>query len=396
MAIGWKTRVGLVLSAIWLFLVFLLSSEDHRIGATLGVGVLPLVVVWGIGWAIAGWRAQRQPNDSRAEELTADRRRKWRSVLKTSFAVIAVLAVGVFAANWQFQHSGNEAGSSAIAGWFGEWLVYGFIAYVLLRAVQPRLPIKLPAVIAALIAVGGVNWKAYDGIAEERQARDSLALAAPFLSRILSGSIVSDNEIVGARIGTLEPLLLAQAAHSREVKAIADSYEAAFKGLQLEQALAATSAGTSAGRLDTRSKLKLWALAVTEYKSQMAGATARGKLGVGAAVAKMPHSYGTARAGFDEATAQLTAFVESQSALELEASEAVSAILDVLDASPGAYFISKDPTPNLLFRDEATLMNYQRRNAALMDVIERQQQERDRYLALQTSRTERITDLLKQ
>ena len=45
MKLVWKTRVGLVLSAVWLCLVFLVADEYQRLGQVLGLGLLPLVVI---------------------------------------------------------------------------------------------------------------------------------------------------------------------------------------------------------------------------------------------------------------------------------------------------------------------------------------------------------------
>jgi hypothetical protein len=63
MKFGWKTRIGLVLSAVWLCLLFLSSDKYDSVGQVLGIGFLPLIVIWGIVWAVAGWRAERLPRE---------------------------------------------------------------------------------------------------------------------------------------------------------------------------------------------------------------------------------------------------------------------------------------------------------------------------------------------
>ena len=257
LTIGWKTRIGLVLSAIWLCLVFLVANEYQRLGQSLAIGVLPLVVIWGIVWAVSGWRAQRSPRQQVEEAALAEMRATRKARIQTAVALVVVFTLGLFAATWQFKMADNEAGSHAVASWFGEWLVYGLIAYAILRAI-PKMPYGVPAVLAAVITVGAVNWKAYAAITEDRRALESLARATPLTNKVQSGVPVSDKEVVDARIGVLEPLLLAQAAYGREVAAIATNYQQAIAGLAPEQMLTPASLGSSDVRFQTGAKLKIW------------------------------------------------------------------------------------------------------------------------------------------
>ena len=115
-----------------------------------------------------------------------------------------------------------------------------------------------------------------------------------------------------------------------------------------------------------------------------------------AALKQMPEAYvRSANSGFDEATAQLTAYVNDYVKMENEASQAVTAILDLLDANPGSYVVDKGPPPNLLFRDELMLAQYRRHFGTVLDVSKREQESQARLIQAQTSRTERLGDLLK-
>ena len=220
MKFGWKMRVGLVLSAVWLCLVFLVADDYRRMSQVLGLGFLPLVVIWGIVWAVAGWRAQRPSKPATPEEAVLEALRKRSLGIRTTIAVVAVIGMGLLAATYQFHAADNEAGGSAIAGWFGEWLVYGLFAYAVFRFI-PRTPPGFAIVLASLVVVGGVNYKTYAAISEDRQAFASLAKAAPLIIKIQSGAAVIDHEVKDAHVGIMEPLMLAQAAYSRDVIAIA-------------------------------------------------------------------------------------------------------------------------------------------------------------------------------
>jgi len=395
MKFSWKTRVGLVLSAVWLCLVFLVADDYHRTGQVLGLGFIPLVIIWGIVWAVAGWKAQRPPKPEMSEATLVEARRKRSLRIRTLIAVVAVLAIGLFAATWQFHLADNEAGGNAIAGWFGEWLVYGLIAYAILRAI-PKLPPGAPAVLASLIIVGAVNYKAYAAIAIDRQALKSLASATPLINKLQAGTPVSDQEVKDARVGMMEPLLLAQATFSRDVMAVAATYEKAISGLQPELMLTPTSLASPSIRVQTRAKLKLWQQATAEYTTQLDAAMARGKLAVQAAQSQIPAAMaGSASKGFDESSAQLSAYVNILVSTERDASQAIVGILDLIDANQGGYFVDNGPPVHLLFRDEVTLARYRTLMGEMLAASQRQQEAQARLIQAQSDRTEKLGTLLK-
>jgi hypothetical protein len=393
--IGWKTRAGLVLSAVWLCLVFLVTDEHQRFMQVLGLGLLPLVIIWGIVWAVAGWRGQRpdKPLTPEAVQLEAKARRSLR--IRTAVAVVAVLGLGMFAATWQFNAADNEAGGHDVARWFGEWCVYGLFAYAILRAV-PKLPAGSPAVLAALIIVGAVNYKAHSAIAEDRQALESLAKATPLINKIQSGTQVSDQEVRDARVGMMEPLMLAQAAYSREVLAIGATYEKAVGNMQPELMLTPASLASPSIRVQTRGKLKLWQQTTAEYKAQIEGAIARGKAAIQAAELQMPAAMaGSASKGFDETAAQMSAYLTTLVTTEREASAVIVGMLDLMDTNPGGYVVDKGPPVNLLFRDEATLAKYRELMGAMLATMQREQEAKARLTQAQSYRAEKLGTLFK-
>ena len=395
LAIGWKTRIGLVLSAIWLCFIFLVAGEDQRFGQSLAIGVLPLIVIWGIVWAVLGWRAQHPPKGQNNETMLTEKRAKTKSRIHTAIALIVIVAIGLYTASWQFEMAGNKAGSYEVARLFGEWLFYGLIAYAIFRFI-PKISYGAPAVLAAILMVGAINWKAYNAITEGRQAVQSLARAAPLMNKLLSGVTVSDKDVVNAQIGVLEPLLLAQAAYGRESAAITANYQQVLVQLAPEQILSPATLVSSDGRFQSRTKLKIWQQAVVQYKSQMEAATARASLGIQAALKRMPDAYRSASKGFDEGAAQLTIYVNDHVALENEASHAVTAILDLLDANPGTYAVDEGPPPKLLFNNQHLLEQYRQHFKTVLDVSRREQENHARLVRYQTNSVEELDGLLKE
>ncbi|MET3497754.1 hypothetical protein [Variovorax boronicumulans] len=335
----------------------MIADDYRRTSQVLGLGFLPLVLIWGIVWAVAGWRAQRPARPATPEEAVLEARKNLSLRIRTTIAVVAVVGIGLFAATWQFHAADNEAVGNAIAGWFGEWVVYGLFAYVVLRFI-PRTPPGFAIVLASLVVVGGVNYKTYAAISEDRQAFASLAKAAPLINKIQSGTAVSDQEVKDAHVGLMEPLMLAQAAYSRDVIAIAATYTKAVSGLQLELMLTPTSLASPSIRAQTRTKLKIWQTATADYQIGLQAATARGKLGIQAAQSQMPAAMaGSASKGFDESSAQLSAYLVGLVNSEKEARGTITAMLDLMDANPGGYVVDKGPPVNLLFRDETVLVS---------------------------------------
>lgn len=57
----WPLRLAIVLSAIWAIIVYSISYENGRLsGGTFAVvGLIPLGVLWGMGWVVAGVFSQR-------------------------------------------------------------------------------------------------------------------------------------------------------------------------------------------------------------------------------------------------------------------------------------------------------------------------------------------------
>ena len=395
MTFGWKMRIGVVLSAVWFCLVFLTADDYQRAGHILGFGFLPLVITWGIAWAVAGWRAQRPTKAPLPEATLLEAKRQRRHRIRTFFAVAMILAIGLFLATWQFHVVDNEAGGQEIGYWFGQWLVYGIIVYLVLSFPFRKFP-GIAVVLTAIVVVGAVNYKAYAAISEDRLAIVSLAKAAPLLNKIQSGASVSDRDVMDAKVGMMEPLLLAQAAYSREVVAITATYTKGIAALQPELMLTPNSLVSPSIRLQTRANLKLWSRSAPDFRSQFNLAVARGKLAMQAAELLMPTSMAnSASKGFDKTSAEQRAYIDKLVNSEQEAIDTIKDVLDLMDARLGSYSIESGPPVKLLFQDEATLARYRQLMDAVEAVGQREAEAQNGLLKLQSDNTDKLTNLLQ-
>ena len=137
MEFGWKVRVGLVLAAACLCATLGLVDQYWRL-PHFAAFLLPLGMVWGVLWIFAGWRFD----------------------LRIAMAICAILVLGWFVANWQFERAGMNAGELVVDYWFGGWAVTGLGLYCLLRWLSGLRPAAC-GMLAALMMICGVNCNAY-------------------------------------------------------------------------------------------------------------------------------------------------------------------------------------------------------------------------------------------
>ncbi len=390
MILGWKTRIGLVLSGVWLCLVFMLAEDHHWVQLIFGVGMLPLVILWGIVWAVSGWRAQR-PRSTR--EGSSDPA-KARPRIRSAAIVAACLVVGVVCANWQYRLAGHE-GPTPVAFWLGEWMVWGLLSYVAFRAI-PRLAFGLAPLFAALVVAGGVNFKAYQTLSFEREVKESIAKAAPLISRIDGGANVSDDEIRRAQLGIFEPLILAKVANTREVLAISNRHESAVAQLEPDQWFTPASLSTSESRQQVLLRLAQSKQEVDDYKAQMESAAARSRLSVKALSAQMPKELGDGVVrGFDDRAAFLAAFVREYAEASNQMVDATAELLTALENAPRSFVIVKGPPQSIQFKDQAALDTYRGQMARVAAAAERIQKARLSLLSASRRGNDELSDFLE-
>lgn len=389
MNLGWKTRVGLVLSGVWLCLVFMVADDYHRVQQVLGLGMLPLVILWGIAWAVAGWRAQR-PQPVPGEPPSS----RLRPRIKAAAVVMLCLVIGIASANWQYSLAGHS-GNNPVYYWLGQWIIWGALSYVGFRA-MPRVPSTLAPVLAALVVVGGVNFKAYQALSFEREVRTSLARAAPLIGRIDGGESVTDDEIRRAQLGVFEPLILAKVATAREVLAISSAHEKAIAKLEPDQWLVPTSLTTSESRQLVLRRLGQSKQEVADFKAQMEAAAARSRLSVKAVSAQMPNEMGdSVLKGFDDKAVYMATFVRDYVDASNQMVDTAAELVRSLESAPRGFVIVKGPPQNILFNDQIALDTYRGQMARVTAAAERIQQARLSLLNASRRGNDELSDFLE-
>lgn len=391
-AIGWKRRAGIVLSAIWLCLVFLVADHYERFTQTLAVGVLPLILCWGVVWAFVGWRRESRPG---GEPLApTGRGERLVKTLKLVATVVAIVFVGLYVAGLQFDSIGDH-GPTPVATWFGEWTVYGLLMWGVLRAALPAHRQTWASVVAALFIVIGVNWYAYGEVSQARAAIESLVRATPLMEKIQSGTVVSDEEVRVAKIGLLEPVVLAQAKYSREILEANRIIEKAASDLAEANILHPETLATEDGRRTARLKIEMFDKAALTYQAQLELIDSRRRMQVAAAVSSVPKQHAArVQSGMDEGTQQFKRHSQVQLRAIKVSKDSVVGILDLLDANADKFSLYKGPPPNLRFSDLGVLGQYRSHVANLTAASNDEEESRAAFVKAQAEAARKVEKAL--
>jgi len=211
--------------------------------------------------------------------------------------------------------------------------------------------------------------------------QQALAQAEPLLSMIRSGMLVSDEEIFDADVGVVEPLLLAQAAHNRDVVALAVAQEEEIAGPDPEQLLTPTALAWAGQRSLIRTKMLQRMHAAAQYRSDLHAAGDRGRLRLLSALAQMPSNhFGAAVGEFDSAMAPLLAYADGLDETTRETGRAIVAILDLLEKNPSVRVIDTGQRLQLEFANRSAAVQYQRHLGAVARAVTRQRDNEARFV----------------
>jgi hypothetical protein len=210
-------------------------------------------------------------------------------------------------------------------------------------------------------------------LAPAEQVKQSLAQAEPLLGMLRAGMVVSDEEIVDADVGIVEPWLMAQAAHHREMVALAVAYETVIGGPEPEQMLQPASLASASHRAFIREIVRQRTLAAATYKRDLQAATLRGRARLSSALQQMPAgSFASALDAFDQAMAPLTAYVDGLDSTARHSGEAMDAVLDFVERERGVRLVQSGRVLRLEFQSPEAAAEYQRRLSAVTHALARE------------------------
>lgn len=390
MQFGLKVRVGLTLSAIWICIVALTSTEYQSGTTTFGIAALPLVVLWGVGWTLNGWLDRRKSSKA-ASQATQPVDRK--PAIKYAATLLAVFIVGVLFATWYADHRLQGQASPDIAFMVGQWSVYTLLAYAAFRF-APGFTRPIAGLLAAMFFVAGLNYSNYKQIELFDNTRQSLAASTPILLQIHAGRVVDEGEIKAANVGVLEPLVLAASRSANRVNLAQARYLKELAAAGVADALTPASLSTEGGRARSALIFTNAERITSEYLIEVESALKSSKANVRSAIAQMPKEFSSVLSEYDNQIDVALQQTQETRNIQNELLKCGRDIISLLNVSRGPLKISAGPQPQLLFPDQHTADAYNALISQFGELARREAQFNERVQRQRTEQVDRLNQSL--
>jgi hypothetical protein len=340
--LGWKGRLAVVLSVGWLLLLYALVPKEDSTKAVVGFGMLPLGFLWGVAWAIQGYRKQHPS----ANDPDATKRRR-----ASTFRFF--LGLGILAGAIWYSH--GLIGES-VSHEIGYWVVFALILWGILRALPKVSDHAVILTIAAYSAT--ICFQAYRSHKEIEDLKREIAVAAPFILRTNSGEVISETELDRANLGRLEPFIRATARYTQEQSSLIAEYQKEVAALQLDKLLDPRVLGSIEGRKISSERLDQYKRALDKLDAGLKDSWQRYFDQVSVVAAQMPPEIGNGfKSGVEKRNTRVRPLLAGWFASQRSV---IQHSLDLADyiAKLGPRVTVVQSPPNLLFSDAQALSQY--------------------------------------
>lgn len=290
-SVGWKSRLVIVLSAIWLVIVGLQAYDYDDLSILLLWGVLPVGLLWGCWWVLVGFFRERGSPSFHRPNLAGPITRLKSSMFAVAFnwrliaLYIVVFVISMAVADFLVK--------GRAAFFLGEALVYSLIALLVFLVWRKTRPHTATLTVAFLC--GAIVFSAYQYRDEEQELISLGKRVAPIMSQLQTGVIPTDDEVRQARLMKFEPVMLAVARYSRSVLLAAQNYEQTVKSVG--PLLSAELLGTESGRARLSMKVKQFETGLSVFESEVESQTIAFKNQLVSLSAQLDHQ---TRAAFEQ------------------------------------------------------------------------------------------------
>lgn len=266
--ISWKARVGIVLSGLWLVLVYMFASESES-WRSLSVifGVAPVAFIWGCVWVLKGFFAQRKRTDNLNVISSVDKKEK-RATLYRRLGGIALALIGLVLAYSYGEKLGNGAEKA------GETLGYYLLFCLIGVAIWSKSGLKknqkgyIALIIGAVYLFGG-SYDAYKMNAEHKEITQMLQLLTNYTIKLSSGDLVTAAEIKKANLGKYEPFVLSlQEFHAKELSGLHE-YSQLVDDAEIPSIINASITSTPDGINNARKHINMLILGIGKIESEI-------------------------------------------------------------------------------------------------------------------------------
>jgi len=258
--VGWKTRIGLVVSAIWVVAVYALAANERNSSTVfLLLGVAPIALLWGAIWVIRGYRAEKPAPIPRAP----DPRRKgaW-----TRRAVgLVLLSAGLIAVSYFSQKAGY--GSERLGYLFGYYIWGLLLVWAIWVSAFKRLPGGF-LLLTGLMYASAATWESVKFDREFTEGNNFAKYGSALLARSIAGESVSYDDIRNAKLGRLEPLLVVMTDFISSSTAAQRKFQAVADNSHVDTLLSPATLATSEGLSEAEMRLAAVKLALEQSLSE--------------------------------------------------------------------------------------------------------------------------------
>ena len=282
-----------------------------------------------------------------------------------------VLVVGLGTAIALGIHNDWTIAIHIVASTLQDWYVYGVIAWFIAAAV-PRIPAGAPAILAALLVVGGVHRQVFLSNQFAQLVKASAAKGMPLMRKLQGDIAVSEQEIREAHVGVFEPILLVRASCLREHNAAVTAYERAVSALALADSMAPRRLVTAEGRRSARAALAAARSALADFEARTEQIIVNDRTAVRSADAALsPGMQSIAGPILRSASARESRTARETIARERTALDAMDGIVELVEVSRLRIGYAAGPPEQFTFDDDRVRERYDK----LVDTLEETQRE---------------------
>ena len=245
MKLSSKTLLAIAVSALWFVLAIVGErGQNESWGKTFGLALGPIIFLWGLAWIgkLVRTRRERLAKDAPIDRTKGARTRE--------LAGLVLLIAGILSVAYVAGSSNN-----VIDVLFKVYIPLTLLAWVIWRLALDQLPGGLLLTAGIVYALWGAqySWRSNQAAVDER---NYLSSGIALIRKASVGQEVSGKDIADAHAGRYEPLLVFAVKYAKMNAAIQVRFNEAVKGLQLDEALSASTLAVDSQREAAEARIR--------------------------------------------------------------------------------------------------------------------------------------------
>jgi len=200
--LGWFGRLAIILSLLWLLICVAIGVSEHSGFGGFLIGALPLVLIWGLAWVIAGIKRARvetvsAPNAAERAENSASR-----NILYGSLTVLCVAAIYTYSISQEF---GRDYLPVVVGESIGQGIVFGAVLGLVCGAIWRK--IRWLVVSSMIASIGlAIAWNGINLANETRSIKEAALTLKSLMERMRAGDNIESSAFSDSKLRDFAPL----------------------------------------------------------------------------------------------------------------------------------------------------------------------------------------------